>query len=137
MSLQRKFAAFVLAIASIVSLSQCRSSDVSSKSAALPPGIDLTNAQMVEVRNTTGDVVLSGTFADHKATLASSDPNATAKGAAELEVEHNGAKQEIEASVEGLPPSTPFKLMVDGKEVATFTTTDGGKQSLKYQRSGS
>jgi len=92
----------------------------------------VSTAQMVEVRNSTGDIVLSGTFADRKATLASSDPSGTAKGKAEYEVEKGG--QEIEASVEGLPPSSSFRLMVDGKEVTTFTTTDGGKQSLKFVR---
>jgi hypothetical protein len=32
-------------------------------------------------------------------------------------------KQEIEVDVENLPPSVSLKLVIDGKEVATFLTS--------------
>ena len=100
----------------------------------LPAGIDLTSAQIVEVRDANGQVVLTGTFVDKKAPLTGADPKA--KGLAELEIEKvgTGLKQEIEANVENLPASATFKLIVDGKEVATFMTSDGGNRAMKYTR---
>ena len=71
-----------------------------------------------------------------KAPLTSADPSAKAKGLAELEIEKSGTRlnQEIEATVEALSASSSFKLMVDGKDVATFMTTDDGKRTMKYAR---
>lgn len=36
--------------------------------------------------------------------------------------------------VENLPALATFKLIVDGNEVATFTTSKSGKRTLKYTR---
>lgn len=124
-----------LMLLTCVALTQCRGGkEVSGRADPLPSGIDLTHATTVEVQDATGQVVLSGTFAEHKTALKSPDPSAKANGAAETEVEKDGAKQELEAKVEDLPPNTAFKILVDGKEVANFMTDGGGKRTLKYTR---
>jgi glutamine amidotransferase-like uncharacterized protein len=103
---------------------------------ALPAGINLTEAKVVEIKNDAGAVVLSGTFANYAAPLSSKDSATKAKGLAEIEIEKSGAatKQEIEVEVENLPALATFKLIVDGNEVATFTTSKSGKRALKYTR---
>ena len=97
----------------------------------LPSGIDLTAARLVEIRDAAGQVVLTGTFVNGKAPLTSADPSAKAKGLAELEIEKSGTglKQEIEATVDALSAPSSFKRMGDGKDVATFMTTDDGKRA--------
>ena len=101
---------------------------------ALPPGIDLTQAKHVDIRDGGGQVLLSGAFSNYNAPLAKAGTNA--KGLAEIEVEKVGTslKQEIEVGVENLPPSIRLKLMVDGKEVATFLTSSSGSRTMKFTR---
>lgn len=100
----------------------------------LPAGINLTDAKYVEIRDGAGQVALSGAFSNYKAPLSNARTNA--KGLAEIEIEKGGTdlKQEIEVTVENLPPSASFKLMVDGKEVATFFTSSGGNRAMKFTR---
>ena len=101
---------------------------------ALPPGINLTQAKHVEIRDGGGQVVLSGSFSNYKAPLAKAGTNA--KGLAEIEVEKVGAdvKQEIEVDVENMLPSASFKLVVDGEEIASFLTSSAGKRAMKFSR---
>ena len=102
---------------------------------ALPAGINLTDAKSVEIRDGSGRVVLNGAFSNYKAPLA--NPGSNAKGLAEIEIEKvgtNNLKQEIEVDVENLPPSASFKVVVDGREVATFLTSSAGKRAMKFTR---
>jgi len=103
---------------------------------ALPPGINLNDAKLVEIRDDSGNVVLTGTFSNFKADLTSIVAATKAKGLAEIEIERDGAatKQEIEVEVANLPAQATFKLIVDSKEVAEFTTSKSGKRALKYTR---
>jgi hypothetical protein len=103
----------------------------------LPAGINLTDAKYVEIRDGGGQVVLRGAFSNRNAPLA--NPGTNAKGLAEIEIEKVGTnlKQEIEVAVENLPPSASFKLVVDGKEVATFLTSSAGKREMKFTRKDS
>lgn len=103
---------------------------------ALPAGINLTEAKLVEIRDDAGQVVLSGTFSNYAAPLSSKNAATKAKGLAEIEIEKSGTatKQESEVAVENLPALATFKLIVDGNEVATFTTSKAGKRALKYTR---
>ena len=100
----------------------------------LPSGINLTAAKNVEIRAGSGNVVLSGAFSNNEAKLASAGTNA--KGLAEIEIEKVGTslKQEIEVEVENLAPSSSFRLVVDGKDVATFMTSSAGKRAMKFTR---
>ena len=104
--------------------------------AALPAGINLNDAKSVEIRDEAGNVLLSGSFSNFKTALSSKDSASKAKGDAEIEIEKEGkaTKQEIEVEVEKLPALGTFKLIVDGNEVATFTTSKSGKRALKYTR---
>jgi hypothetical protein len=103
---------------------------------ALPARINLRVAKVVEIRDDAGRVVLSGTFSRNTAVLSSKDAGATAHGMAEIEIENEGAaiKQEIEVKVKKLPAHATFKLIVDGNEIAAFTTSKSGKRALKYSR---
>jgi hypothetical protein len=103
---------------------------------ALRPGINLNEAKLVEIRDEAGSVVLTGTFSHFKADLRSATGLLKAKGLAEIEIEKDGAaaKQEIEVEVANLLPMTTFRLFVDGKEVAKFTTNKSGRRELKYTR---
>jgi hypothetical protein len=103
---------------------------------ALPPGINLNDAKLVEIRDEAGSVVLTGTFSNSKADLRSATGALKAKGLAEIEIEKDGVatKQEIEVEVTNLLALTTFKLFVDGKEVAKFTTNKSGRRELKYTR---
>jgi hypothetical protein len=106
---------------------------------------DLNIVQNVEIVDPSGQVLLKGTFsttsdtrdeAERTAELAS-PAGAAAKGKAEIEIERdNGAvtKDEIELTAERLPASTNCKLVVDGKEAASFTTNSKGKVDLKLSR---
>ncbi len=116
---------------------QCSKGDSASPDGELPSGVDLSTAQKVEIQDSAGQVVLSGTFEDHKAKLAGTGANAKAEGSVDLEIEKKGnaVKQEVEANVEELAASTSYKIVIDGKEVATFTTDDKGKREMKYTRS--
>jgi hypothetical protein len=111
----------------------------------LPPALsNLAAVNVIEVRNTAGQVVLGGTFStgteskgevEHTATFTGSGTNPAAKGKAEIELVQKGdavAKQELEVEVEGLPPSASYMIFVDGNEAATFTTGKGGKAELKF-----
>jgi len=104
--------------------------------AALPAGINLNEAKSVEIRDEAGNVLLSGSFSNFKAPMSSKDSSSKAKGLAEIEIEKEGkaTKHEIEVEVEKLPALGTFKLIVDGNELATFTTSKSGKRALKYTR---
>ena len=112
---------------------------------ALPPALNrLSEARLVEVKDANDKVVLTGnlsTTSDTKneiertATLAGTGVDPDAKGKAEIELvkKDNGfAKEELEITVEQLAPAAGFKLYVDGNEVSAFTTSKGGKASLKF-----
>ena len=101
--------------------------------ATLPAGVDLSGAQRVEVRDANGDVVASGTFVDQKADLAGT----RTKGKIVLEVtKKNGiTRQEVEGTVEGLAPTSAYKVYIDGKDVGSFTSNKNGKRGIKFERS--
>lgn len=128
-----RMGALPFAVLIAVATTQCASNSARIVD-ALPPGIPLTDAKHVEIQDSAGHAVLNGEFLNHKAPLVGTGTKA--KGLAELEIEKVGAdlKQEIEVAVENLPPSASFKLMVDGKEVATFLTSSAGKRAMKFTR---
>lgn len=112
--------------------------------APLPTSVsDLTTAQVVEIRDGNGTVVLKGAFVkksdktdkvELNAALTATSGN-TGQGKAEIELEKSGgrvAKQEIEVTVKRLQPQAMFKLYVDATEVASFTTNGKGDADLKF-----
>ena len=108
----------------------------------LPPALDrLAEVKRIEIKDETGQVVLSGAFTTASDTKNEIERTAAlagagaAKGKAEIEVVKNGdarSKQELEVALEGLATATKFKLFVDDAEVIIFTTNKSGKAALKF-----
>jgi hypothetical protein len=114
-----------------------------SNEASLPEDVgDLSNATTVEVKDSTGAVVLRGHFVDspeddddveRKATLTGSGTTAKATGEAEIEVSrsNNRLDQEVEVSVSNLDPAATYTVFVDAKQLGTFQTNQNGKAELE------
>lgn len=112
-----------------------------SNEASLPENVgDLSNAATVEVKDSTGTVVLRGHFVDapeddddleRKATLTGSTADVT--GTAEIEVSRNNNRldQEVEVSVSNLAPNTVYTVFVDAKQLGTFQTNKNGKAEME------
>jgi len=106
---------------------------------------DLNDAQLSELRDQNGQVLLQGTLktssnkpkeTEREATL-SSPSGQKAEGEFEIEIERKDGvviKEEIELSVEHLPAMTQCELFIDGRHVTTLTTSKSGKAELKLQR---
>jgi hypothetical protein len=121
-----------------------RSSKVQEVKQPLPSSVgDLAAAQLVEIKDAAGQIVLSGSFVvenkqdgdvEGKALLTGTGSNAEAKGEAEFEVstKRNGeTEKELEITVSKLAPGTSFNMFMDGQEVATFTTDREGAAELE------
>ena len=110
---------------------------------ALPPDTpDLTTASMVEVKDSTGLVVLAGQLVEvpegdddveRKAELKGSGISAGATGFAEVEVgkTDNRLDQEVEVSVARLAPGATYSVFVDGRQLGTFQTNKTGDAELE------
>ena len=111
--------------------------------ALLPADVgDLSNASTVEVKDSTGAVVLRGHFVEapeddddveRKATLAGSGTTASSKGEAEIEVSRNNNRlvQDVEVSVSNLTPGATYTVVIDAKPLGTFTTNKNGKAEME------
>jgi hypothetical protein len=120
---------------------------LAAQKASLPATVgDLNTAQLIEVRDSTGQVLLNGTLktssnkpkeTERKADLESPTGQ---KGEGELEVEierKDGVvvtKDEVELEVEHLPAMTSCALFIDGQHIAAFTTSKSGKAKVKLER---
>ena len=112
----------------------------------IPPAVgNLNNAQLVEVRDQSGQVLLHGTFKTssnkpketERAADLESPSGQQSKGKAELEIKHkNGAdtRDEVEASMEKLPTMTQLELFIDGRHVTSFMTSKSGTAKVKLDR---
>jgi hypothetical protein len=112
----------------------------------LPASVgDLNAAQLVEIKDMNGQVLLHGTLktsknepkeTERKAELES-PTGQKAKGKFEVEIERKDgaiAKEEVELEVEKLPAMTECQLFIDGKHVSSVTTTKAGKAEVKLER---
>jgi hypothetical protein len=134
--------AFVLAVAAGVGAAAGAAQDKN----ALPAAIgDLEQAQLIEVRDQGGQILLHGTLktSDNapKATTRKAELRSPtgqkAKGKVEIEIERTDgviAKEAVEVKLENLPTMTPCELALDGKHVTSFLTTKAGKAELKLER---
>jgi hypothetical protein len=114
-----------------------------SNEASLPVDVgDLSNAATVEVKDSSGAVVLTGHFVEapeddddveRKATLTGSGTTASSKGEAEIEVSRNDNRlvQDVEVSVSNLNPGVTYTVFIDAKQVGTFTTNKSGKAEME------
>ena len=104
---------------------------------------DFSTATIAEVRDAQGVVVLRGTFAtvdeddddvERKAVLEQAGADTGGSGTAEIEISmRNGVpgEQEIEFEVRNLAPRTPLTFAIDGRDVATATTSDRGSAEVE------
>lgn len=106
---------------------------------------DLNDAQLIEVRDQSGQVLLHGTLKTssnkpketEREAVLESPTGQKAEGEFEVEIERKDgviAKEEIELSVKHLPAMTQCELFIDGRHVTTLTTSKSGKAELKLER---
>jgi hypothetical protein len=110
----------------------------------LPASVgDLSAAQLIEVKDQAGQVLLHGTFKtksnEAKETERKADLNSPtgqkAKGKVAIEVEYKDGvakSQELEVEVEQLPVMVQCELFVDGKHAGSFLTSKAGKAKVKF-----
>lgn len=109
----------------------------------LPPGSEsFASAKSVEIHDASGQIVLHGDLVTSEETADEVERTANlvavsgnAKGKAEVELGRVGgtvSNQEIEVEIRRLAASTSFKLVVDGRDIAQFTTSRSGNADLKY-----
>src|SRR5262245_19513108 len=98
---------------------------------------DLTTAKAVELVDNEGQVLLNGTFSTpsqsgsriQRTTPLTGPTDKTRAGSATINVDRtNGtSEEEIILKAEDLPYPASCRVMLDGQEVATFSTTEDGK----------
>ena len=98
---------------------------------------DFRNANIAEVRDAQGQVLLQGTFAaaagdedeiERVATLAATTAGGQAAGDAEIEYRKDDPNtQEIEFQVSGVPARAVVSLVIDGTAVLSATANDKGR----------
>ena len=103
----------------------------------------LADVKLVEIKDGGGLVVLRGNFGastttktgeiERQASLVGTAADADAIGKAEIEISsrNNVTDQEMEIEVKRLSASTEFSLVIDGQQVATFTTDRDGEAELE------
>ena len=103
---------------------------------------DLNAAQLIEVRDKTGQVLLHGTLATKENSLKETERKADlvspagqgAKGEVEIEIKRKDGvvtKNEVDLDVENLPPMLDCGVFIDGRSIGTFVTSKKGKGELK------
>ena len=111
-------------------------------SAAIQPG-DLSDATFVEIRTSSGSVVMSGELRDHVDSLGNVEKDAALLGRqadrviGEIEIEiprqdSPDPRQELEVDVISLEPRTTYHVFVNDRPAATFTTDDRGSVDEEF-----
>jgi hypothetical protein len=105
------------------------------------PTRDFTNAATAQVRDAQGQIVLQGDFMppveedgglERRATLAATGVDPDAGGEAEIEFAKTAAtEQEVEFTVQNLPPGASFTFVIDGTDVASATTDRQGRAEVE------
>ncbi len=114
---------------------------------AMPSAIalgDVSEAQIVEIRDHRGETVLSGEFRPRVDTLGNTEKDAaltdqrgrTVIGEVELEIPpplREDRRPELEVDIIGLPSRQTFSIVIDDRIVGTFTTDDRGSVDMELQ----
>ena len=108
--------------------------------ARVPAG-EFSNAEIAEVQDGQGQVVLRGQFAvvpeedddiERKARLESTGIDADATGEAEVEFSKEApTRQEVEFSVENLQQGTVLTFLIDGQAIGQVTVDRRGRAELE------
>ncbi len=105
---------------------------------------DLTTVKLVELVNGSGEVLMRGTFSAPSTSGAKVErtaeltrpTNQTPTGEVSIDVDRNAgiSEEEMIVKAEDLPYPASCRVMVDGLEVAAFSTSQDGKINLKLSR---
>jgi hypothetical protein len=105
---------------------------------------DLSDATIVEIRDSSGRTVLSGEFRSHTDPLGNEEKDAALtdrKGqevVGEVEIEIPGPdsadrQQELEIDIIRVAPNGKFSVFIDDREVLTFMSDDRGSIDIEIQ----
>jgi hypothetical protein len=111
----------------------------------LPPSLgDLTAAQVVEITDWSGTVLLRGTLSAaeevkgriERTAELTSPANTVSRGTVEVEIDRREgtSKEEFRVLVQALPYPASCKLLVDGHQLTMFSTTEEGRVLVKLTR---
>jgi hypothetical protein len=101
---------------------------------------DPATVERAEIRSGSDEPVLSGAFVAgteaetgvERVAQLSGAPPATGTIEVEVSTENGQTTRELEITVDDLAPSAPYRLVIDGVDVATFTTDEDGDADLEY-----
>ena len=110
--------------------------------AVIHPG-DLSDATFVEIRTSSGSVVMSGELRNHVDSLGNVEKDAALLGRqanrviGEIEIEiprkdSADPRQELEVDVISLEPGTTYHVFVNDRPAATFSTDDRGSVDEEF-----
>ena len=105
---------------------------------------DVSEAQIVEIRDHRNVTVLSGEFRSRVDLIGNTEKDAalsdgrgrTVIGEVELEIPaptRGDRRPELEVDVLGLSPREAFTVVIDNRTVGTFTTDDRGSVDMELQ----
>ena len=105
---------------------------------------EVSEAQIVEIRDHRGETVLSGEFRSRVDTLGNTEKDAALAdrrgrmvvGEVELEIPaplRADRRPELEVDIIGLPGRETFSIVIDDRIVGTFTTDDRGSVDMELQ----
>ena len=105
---------------------------------------DVADAQVVEIRDQRGRVVLTGEFRSHVDKLGNTEKDAaltdkqgrTVIGEVEVEIpsaSRTDRRPELEVDILGLPVRATFTVVIDDRVVASFMTDDRGSVDMEIQ----
>ena len=105
---------------------------------------DVSDAQIVEIRNARGETVLLGEFRTRVDMVGNTEKDAaltdrggrTVVGEVEVEIpaaHRDNRRQELEVDIIGLPGRATFTMVIDDRIVATFVTDDRGSVDMELQ----
>ena len=119
---------------------------LASQDKTLPASLgDLNQAQLVEIRDQTGQAILNGTLAtsknspkkiERKAELTSPSGQ-KARGDVSVEIERKdgvATKDEVEFELENVPSQATLQLLIDGQSVTSFMTSKTGRAKFELSR---
>lgn len=144
MTIRRMIAPLVLTLAVSASGVAVAGAQQQSQTERLASIGDLSAAQLIEVRDKAGQVLLHGTFktsenepkeTERKAELASPTGQAS-KGKVEVEMSRKDGivtENELEIEIEKLPAMIDCDVFVDGRHVASLLTSKKGKAEVKLK----
>lgn len=108
------------------------------------PLLNLININLVELKTTNGDVLLSSainlgncenTKDRRKIVLTSTNLSLGVTGKSEITIKRNAnviTEEEFSITIENLDPVTSYKLFVNNEEIATLTTNSRGSATLEF-----